>query len=260
MAEGPQFIVLNPAQAHALGQAIANGIVPAAQPALPAPSPSRVRKIPVFEETGDATAWATWISQFETIAAIKGWNSMRMKAELKLGMSGPGALLTRDINIANPRKYDQVKADYQKTSGFLIGPASGGLGFIGSGSNVGTEFSCHFFKQTGHILRQCAILDQARTTQPPETPYMRRKIVIFLSAGLQICANFGAISAIAKKQSMRKIDVCVNARVKFAQILYQKSKLIRLIFLCKFNACVDACVKIPRFFVQFVHIRQNAHF
>ena len=56
----PQFVALDQAGIQALGQAIANGIVP---PALAAPPPpSIVRKIPLFEETGITTAWATWIS------------------------------------------------------------------------------------------------------------------------------------------------------------------------------------------------------
>ncbi len=49
----PQLLALAPGDIQALGQAIANGIVPAA-PA--APATSGVRKIPLFEETGDATA------------------------------------------------------------------------------------------------------------------------------------------------------------------------------------------------------------
>ncbi len=66
MAEGgqapqqaPQLLALAPGDIQALGQAITNGIVP---PAPVAPAPSGVRKIPLFEETGDATAWATWIT------------------------------------------------------------------------------------------------------------------------------------------------------------------------------------------------------
>ncbi len=57
--QAPQFVALGPEEIQALGQAIANGIV---TPTLPAPAPSRVRKIAIFEKTGDATAWAMWIS------------------------------------------------------------------------------------------------------------------------------------------------------------------------------------------------------
>ncbi len=106
----PPLLALGPGDIQALGQAIANGIAPAA-PA--APAPSGVRKIPLFEETGDATAWATWITRFETVANIAGWNEARMKAELKAGMSGAAALVTRDINIQDPRTFQQVKNDYQ---------------------------------------------------------------------------------------------------------------------------------------------------
>ncbi len=108
--EGPQFLALVPGDIQALGQAITNGIVPLAQPA---PAPRGVRKIPLFEETGDATAWATWISRFETVVNIAGLNGAHMKAELNAGISGAAALVTRDIDIQDPRIFNQVKADYQ---------------------------------------------------------------------------------------------------------------------------------------------------
>ncbi len=38
-------------------------------------------------------------------------------------------------------------------------------------------------------------------TQPPESPYTRRNVVFFLGAGTQVCANFGAIGAIAPKNA-----------------------------------------------------------
>ena len=109
-APAPQFLAMAPGDIQALGQAIANGIIP---PAPAAQAPSGVRKIPLFEETGDATAWATWITRFETVANIAGWNAARMKAELKAGMSGAAALVTRDIDIQDHRTFAQVKADYQ---------------------------------------------------------------------------------------------------------------------------------------------------
>ena len=110
-AQAPQqLLTLAPGDIQALGQAIANGIIP---PAPAAPAPSGVRKIPLFEETGDTTAWAKWITRFETVKNIAGWNAARMKAELKAGMSGAAALVTRDINIQDPRTFNQVKADYQ---------------------------------------------------------------------------------------------------------------------------------------------------
>ena len=99
-AQAPQLLALAPGDIQALGQAIANGIVP---PAPAAQAPSGVRKIPLFEETGDATAWATWITRFETVANIARWDAARMKAELKAGMSEAAALVTRDINIQDPR-------------------------------------------------------------------------------------------------------------------------------------------------------------
>ncbi len=110
-AEGPQFLALAQGDIQALGQAIANGIVPAVQPGPAAPS--GVRNIPLFEETGDATALAIWISRFETVSNIAGWNDTRMKAELKSGMSGAAAVVMRDINIKGPRTFNQVKADFQ---------------------------------------------------------------------------------------------------------------------------------------------------
>ena len=81
----PQFLAPDPADIQALGQAITYGIV---SPAHPAPTPSGVRKIPLLEEKGDSTAWATWISRFETVVNIARWNDARMKAELNSGMSG----------------------------------------------------------------------------------------------------------------------------------------------------------------------------
>ncbi len=59
-------------------------------------------------------------------------------------------------------------------------------------------------------------LDVEAHTQPLESPYTRRKIVIFKSAKLQICANFGAIGAIAQKK-MRKSAACVDVCGGFAQ-------------------------------------------
>ncbi len=109
-AQNPQYLALGPADIQTLGQAIANGIMP---PVAPAPAPSGLRKIPLFEETGDATAWATWISRFETVANITGWNDARMKAALKAGMAGGAALITRDIDIRYPRTFNQVKEDFQ---------------------------------------------------------------------------------------------------------------------------------------------------
>ncbi len=41
-------------------------------------------------------------------------------------------------------------------------------------------------------------------TQPPESPYTRRNIVIFISAKLQICANFGVLGEIAQKSKKRR--------------------------------------------------------
>ncbi len=108
--QAPQFLAMAPGDLQVLAQAIANGIVP---PAPVAQAPSGVRKIPLFEETGDTTAWATWITRFETVANIAGWNAARMKAELKAGMAGAAALVTRDIDIQDPRTFAQVKADYQ---------------------------------------------------------------------------------------------------------------------------------------------------
>ncbi len=282
MAEGgqapqqaPQLLALAPRDIQALGQAIANGIVP---PAPAAQAPSGVRKILLFEETGDATAWATWITRFETVANIAGWNAARMKAELKAGMSRAAALVTRDKDIQDPRTFNQVKADYQDRfitpadsdqaraefslaqqgaeesllefhsrlrelftraypaamgnidgapmeqilrdrfiSG-LLHPAikeytwdkrpanyieclavvqrkqatlqlhspspqgssnqtnrssndprsqssvhTASASTFGNGSNAGTNFTCHFCKTTGHMLRQCPLLDQARS-------------------------------------------------------------------------------------------------
>ncbi len=43
------------------------------------------------------------------------------------------------------------------------GAYSVGLSTFGSGSNVGTGFTCHFCKTTGHMLCQCPMLDQARS-------------------------------------------------------------------------------------------------
>ena len=115
--QAPQFLAMAPGDIQVLAQANANGIAP---PAPAAQAPSGVRKIPLFEETGDATAWATWITRFETVANIAGWNTARMKAELKAGMAGAAALVTRDIDIRDPRTFAQVKEDYQ---GRFITPA-----------------------------------------------------------------------------------------------------------------------------------------
>ncbi len=77
-------------------------------------------------------------------------------------------------------------------------------------------------------------------TQPPGTLYMRRKIVIFQGVKLQICAKFGAISAITRKKYLRKFDVCVDACVKFTNLHFFAQNR-------EFGACVDACAKLRQF-------------
>ncbi len=57
--------------------------------------------------------------------------------------------------------------------------------------------------------RENKLRPNSKHTQQPETLYMKRRIVIFLSARLQICATFGAISAIAQKNLQRII--CTNS-------------------------------------------------
>ncbi len=61
-------------------------------------------------------------------------------------------------------------------------------------------------------------------SQRPERPYTRRKIVIFKSAKLQICANFGAIGAIAQDISVRKEGAYVDACVEFARFFNFRKK------------------------------------
>ncbi len=80
-------------------------------------------------------------------------------------------------------------------------------------------------------------------TQPPESPYTRRKKVIFWGARTQACAIFAAIGAIAKKIFLRKSDECVDVCGGFPQ----KKKETRESFFFKSDVLyVNACGGFPK--------------
>ena len=74
------------------------------------------------------------------------------------------------------------------------------------------------------VLKKASPQYYTMLSQRPERPYTRRKIVIFKSAKLQICANFGAIGAIAQDISVRKEGAYVDACVEFARLFNLRSK------------------------------------
>ncbi len=65
--------------------------------------------------------------------------------------------------------------------------------FVSRWRTTGTPWSCQSRGGCG-----CEA-NYTLASQPPESPYTRRNIVIFWGAKTQVCANFGAIGAIAPK-------------------------------------------------------------